>query len=361
MKPVFKIFLISITTLLLAEFSIRCFYSYTENKISIITHPSSILEKYYPNIDIAINNSIEENNGVIDILMLGGSVLNHKWGDIEKQLKIELERSFNCPINIVNLSESAHTSLDSRIKFELLQQQHFDLIFLYHGINELRFNNYPDNVYRNDYSHIDFYRLIRSITHPISQYSILPYSFTLLTIELRKLVSNQSNEIYEPNRDWLIYGDSIKTASSFKENYHHIISNAISNNSIVVTSTFAYYIPSNYSNSLFNEKKLDYDKHICSIDIWGARNAIQKGIETHNSVITTLVDSLPSKENILLLDLNQNLDKDKSNFNDICHLTTNGCEQFVDLLLPEILGTLQSNKTCNQTLRSIHEYAGNKL
>ena len=87
---------------------------------------------------------IEAENKQIDVLLLSGSVLNKLYEIIKTEMQQQLPRRFDCPVVISNLAVSSDTSLDSRVKYELLEDRHFDVVVLYHGINEVRFNNCPE-------------------------------------------------------------------------------------------------------------------------------------------------------------------------------------------------------------------------
>ena len=61
------------------------------------------------------------------------------------------------------LGVPGHTSLDSYYKYRSLSAARFDLVFIYDGFNEVRANNAPPEVFRDDYSHYGYYVLLRDI------------------------------------------------------------------------------------------------------------------------------------------------------------------------------------------------------
>lgn len=335
-----------VVVLLIVELFFRLYHSVKLDSYGILTKPYSVIEKYYPGIDKATSEQIEDNNETIDILFLGGSVLHTDWGTIEHELEQQLSSTYSCHINIHNLAIPAHTSLDSRIKYNLLAHQQYDIVLLYHGINEVRFNNCPDDVFSDDYSHIEFYNQLNSITSPLSKVSILPYTYNLLKMRIRQKLGGKMLSQHAPNEEWLEYGSDIKTANSFYSNYKFIVEMAKKNNTAVVIPTFAYYIPEEYSFSKFRNKQLAYNLHKNSIEIWGNKDNVEKGIVTHNKAIHKLQADNSLVDNMFVIELNDSLTKNKKNFDDICHLTPDGSAEYVSLILPTIKRILAEENHC---------------
>lgn len=117
------------------EFVFRLYFSISLENPKLLLTPSSLIEEYYPGIEEALSEQINYNNDTIDILLLGASVLHPIWGTIEQELQNELTSTYPCKVNITNLSKHSHTSMDSKIKYDLLQDQKYDVVLLYHGIN----------------------------------------------------------------------------------------------------------------------------------------------------------------------------------------------------------------------------------
>ena len=57
------------------------------------------------------------------------------------------------------MSQGAHTTLDSYLKHKALHNKTFDVVVIYHGINEVRANNSPPEIFKPDYSHYAWYEL----------------------------------------------------------------------------------------------------------------------------------------------------------------------------------------------------------
>ena len=339
--------------LLFFEFSFRIFYSIQFEKSEILTSPASILEEYYPGIREAMSEQIRVDNNTIDILLLGASVLNPYFGKIEQKLEEKLSTEFSCRVNIDNFAFHSHSSLDSRIKYELLKDQHYDVILLYHGINEVRFNNCPEAVFKADYSHVKFYNEVYGLTTKLSKFSILPYTFCSLKMKILSLLDTEKLlPLGVPeNKEWLEYGKDIKTANSFYENYKAIVELANKNNTAVVTPTFAHYVPADYNYTDFVAKKLPYTSFTTPIELWGIKENVVKGIVAHNQSIKHYANENTQLKNLYFVDLNNSITKKKEHFDDICHLTPDGSAEYVSIIFPTFKSIIDKRNLC---LTNVH-------
>lgn len=332
----------AILLILFFEFSLRAFYAILYGNPETLLRPYSIADRFYPGVRESNAEPIAEDNGDIDILMLGGSVLHPDWSSIEQQLRQKLTAEYDCKINIDNFAVPAHTSLDSRIKYGILKNQHYDIVLLYHGINEVRFNNCPEEVFEEDYTHIEFYSFAYPLTYELSRYSILPYvvSFMQRKLSRHELVSRYLVE----NEEWLQYGQNIKTVSSFMGNYDEIIQMAIRQNTTVILPSFAYYIPDKYSHAAFEEKKLDYVAHKTPISLWGRPEAVEKGVVAHNLAIKKCSRQYEGSL-VHYLDLNSTIPKAGKYFDDICHLSEVGSAAYVAELYPLVQEIIEERQS----------------
>ena len=112
---------------------------------------------YYPELRDIERIKIDNNDKCFDILLLGGSVLNRNWGNISHLFLEKVTYAKKQKIRVHNLSEPGHTSRDSYFKYRNLFDKKFDLVLIYHGINDLRLNNCPPHIYKADYSHYSWY------------------------------------------------------------------------------------------------------------------------------------------------------------------------------------------------------------
>lgn len=315
---------------LLLEISARAFLTIKFN--ASFFKPSTILFNFYSELKDLKKQDLSKNNGVFDFLLLGGSVLHPKWGDIEKLLlDAFIQHNYN-DIRIHNLSRIAHTSLDSYYKYDQLKNKSFDLVLVYHGINEVRANNCPEEVFRCDYSHYKWYRLINQIkAHNEINFVTFPYVFDLAFLQLKELIFPPAIVPgHAPRKDWIKYGTVIKTRKSFSRNLKKIITLSRNKHEPIILLTFAYYVPADYSLDKFNKKMLDYGLHRSPIEIWGTPKNVVKGIKVHNQVVKTLAHNLGT----YFVDMEKLIPKQGKYFEDICHLTHAGSEKFVENIFP---------------------------
>ena len=101
-------------------------------------------------------------DGHFDVLLLGGSALDRvhrSLGAPNNVIQDRLEPIVGEPVRVFNLAAPAMTTLDSLKKYRLMgdYDRHFDLVVIYHGINDVRMNNAPAKMFRDDYSHLAYY------------------------------------------------------------------------------------------------------------------------------------------------------------------------------------------------------------
>lgn len=83
--------------------------------------PTNMIFKKYPSLEeVYFNDRKTTDPATYRILLLGASVLHSTFGDIEKRLQQKLRSSSISTLEIINLSEAAHTTRDSLIKHKIL-------------------------------------------------------------------------------------------------------------------------------------------------------------------------------------------------------------------------------------------------
>lgn len=314
---------------MLIEFSLRMYFAVSNNAYRVLVNPRELVFSYYKNLSQFNELNIDKNDEKLDILLLGGSVLHKYWGDVESSLIEELNKDLNCNFKIYNLSFPAHTSLDSRNKLNFLEDQNFDIVVLYHGINELRFNNCPKEMFDSSYNHVGFYREISPLMSSISNFTIMPFAFNFITVRIDnfksqpKYLSTQS-----PRSEWTHYGREIRTYNSFKSNLTYTIDYANTIGAKLIVPEFAYYITDNYSQESFENGLLDYSDNRCPIELWGEKENVEIGLNLSNKLIRELNSDPTLKGKMYSIDLPSAIPKSKLYYNDICHFTRSGSEIF---------------------------------
>lgn len=328
MKKTIFTFIFIILLILPLEISSRIYWM-TKNDLSFFTPEAMYL--FYPALKPVHEAKITTDDDYYDILLLGGSVLYDagNWNKALPLLQEQLKPLTNLPLRIHNVARPSHSSRDSLFKYRFLNDKHFDLIIIYHAINEVRANNCPPNIFQTDYSHYSWYRKLNFFSHyHYFKFFTLPYTFFSLATDIQEksgLIHFVPTDI--PNENWVEYGKTIKSAESFKNNIENILNHANRKQELILLSSFAFHVPRDYSYLKFKTKQLDYAAHTFSIDIWGDPENVMRGIITHNKVIDKLADDHPE---ILFIDENAKIPKSKIYFNDICHLTEAGNEQLLN-------------------------------
>jgi hypothetical protein len=301
-----------------------------------ITSPN--LYYYYPELKEVLEADIEKGNNRVDVLLLGGSALHEAWGNIGRLLLEKLTYALKDTVNLYNLAKPGHTSLDSYYKYNRLLEKHFDLVIYYHGINDLRLNNCPAAMYKNDYSHYAWYKVVNRFEKG-GQIPNLASIFALYYRLVRLEEKLGSPPKYIPKKrlsdGWMKHGAAIKSEKSFRTNVERILDIAQTKEESVVLMTFCYYVPDDYSLKRFDEKTLDYSLHDSAIEIWGYPENIVNGLEKHNKILHDVADRF---DTVVFIDQNGVFPKRGAYFNDICHFTQQGCEQFVDRIMKVIVG-----------------------
>jgi hypothetical protein len=300
------------------------------------SHPGRILYAYYPELREVDRVKPTREDAAYDVLLLGGSVLHRDWGSIEQGLHERLTASLRRPVRIFNLSARGHTSRDSRLKYEALGEARFELVIFYHGINESRMNNAPPAVFQEDYSHFPWYGIVNLLApyHGVASFA-LPYTVRWSGIRARYIsTGDRSVASGFPRKDWIQYGKDSPSAVSFEHNLGRILELATRRGDRVLLMTFAIYVPPDYSQAAFEQKRLDYGLHTSPIEIWGRPEHVVATVGRQDEVVRRLA---AGHAGTLFVDQARLMVGSGRYFNDPCHLTVLGSSMFVENLLRGLL------------------------
>lgn len=260
--------------------------------------------------------------------------MDRHYGDFPRALDAAL-RARQPSVAVFSLARPAQTSRDSLNKYLQLGRHRFDLVIVYHGINELRANNFPPELFRDDYGHIDWYWEANAVAaHPqIAGITTLPFAARrgwLLLGEAagwRRPVGRE-----RPAADWLAYGADVKSAASLRANLESILGLARERGDPVLLSTVAHWIPPDYSLERFEAGALDYApvENSLPLEVWGSPAHVAAGLARHNQVIEALARERPG---VALADAARRIAPGKAHFRDVCHLTPAGTQALVRELL----------------------------
>jgi len=274
-----------------------------------------------------------------EILILGDSVIASRFSHVDRLLYEQISWPKEGNRRIWNLAAVAHSSLDSYHKYRYLADKAFDLIVLYHGINETRANNVPPDVWRDDYGHYSWYQDINFFFGHAwlqKQLFVLPYFLRHVAINVDRKILHRGHYVptHSPRDHWTEHGGSIKSARSLRNNLDRIIRLAQTKQEKVLLMTFAYYLPGNYTMEEFERNELGYvySPMRKAVEIWGTAEHVVRGIERHNEVIRDLA----SQHDVMFVDQERLLRGHQEYFVDICHLSTAGARRFAEQMLVEI-------------------------
>jgi len=343
----FYFYIIYIIILIAAvEGSLRVFYAIKIGNYNTIVYPLAVIENVYPNLFDAYYDEVTIGNNQLDILILGGSVLTEGFSNVISDLEKSLANAYACKINVDNLAMPGHTSLDSRNKYALLKDNQYDVIIIYHGINELRFNNSPPSVFKKDYSHLAFYNVINMDILHWSKYSVMPYTFQKIKVAIDQLIFKNSYLSFNKVRQgWLQFGNEIKTAPSFRNNFKCIFDQVSQSQSHLIFSDFTYYNSKDITADSLKIVDTPYESKWTPLGIWGKKEHLIAGMEEHNEILGQLAAEYHTDQ-FSYLAINQSMPKNNEYFIDICHPTEKGASIFAALLFPEVAKVILDKNLC---------------
>jgi hypothetical protein len=289
-----------------------------------------VIKQYYHDVEAVAKKNIKRGDDVKDVLILGGSVVSSGWSGMEIRLDTILKKTYNNgeKIAFYNVAFPGHTSLDNRIKYDLLENQQFDLVIYYEAINENRANNIPENLFYKDYSHIKWYDEINTLrSHSEINYTVIPYVFHLVVKSVVDRLRKRKYVSYDGvDPDYYQYGGNIKTASSYSDNVLSIARLARKKGDKLLLVKYATYFPENVKLQGGEEDKKYFTPcyAVSSITTWGTPENVKKGIEVHNQIL----EKIASTEKTYFFDMKTNLPADSTMFCDVCHLSEPGARYF---------------------------------
>ena len=362
-------------TLFLCEMVSRYFVS--KNFNTPFWKPSTIIFNYYPEL-LSLPSRLDTSK--INILILGGSAITDTLCHISQNLKREFGVQSD-QVNIYNLARFAHTTLDTKIKFDHCENLGFDYVLPYDGINDTRSNNCPDNIFDKDYSHIQFYSQVNVFQrHPEIKYFVLPFVIDYYWNEFKikagykklipqeyivvnwKLIgsdtiseANSSKEnirairaFVDKNKDqifgsdllkvdsaWWSEGRNIKSKQSFRSNLEFVYQTKPQKTNLVMTD-YAWYQPLDYTLLKFLNQKLDYAEQRWPTELYGKAENVCSGVTVHNKIIDSMVLEHPD---IIYFNFNDSIPHTGYYFNDICHLADSGQILLSHILAQKIIQT----------------------
>ncbi len=251
-------------------------------------------------------------DGAIRVLTLGGSSLFNRR--MTERLAARLDAEAERPVSVLGAALRAHTSWSSVHKYRYLRHHEFDVVLVYHGINDLFANHVAPEDFRVDYAHLgSWYR-----RGPLLDRSVIA------RLVYERLLYRK------PERVALAAG--FASAAVFRDNLEWLVDAVRDDGGTPVLATFAWSIPRGYSYDAFQAGRLGYNNperyDRCAVEVWGPVTWVREGIARHNLA----VHEVAAARDVLLLDAERELGRDLHRFGDVCHLSEPGTDDFVELL-----------------------------
>ena len=310
--------------------------------LPFFTPEKLLTDVVYPELG-HIKSNYKPGKEYFNILLLGGSVINHKWSDLENSLEKNVQGYTNQKVNVYNLSMPGHNSLDNLVKYELLGDYSFDAVVYYESINETRVNNIDSIYFKDDYSHISWYRNYHLFKkHHQLKISVIPF-FLEYIVESIKLKLNQEKYILEQlislkNFDKV---SPLKSTRTFKTNLLKINEIAAKKNEPLILCTYAYYVPLGIKLSGKVADRKFYSECSLSTPVtnWGNVENTLKSLQIQNEIIRLVTKQ---ESNVIGYEVTGDLEVGKLYFCDICHMTPEGNELLSNgisnKIIKEVLG-----------------------
>jgi hypothetical protein len=346
--PLLALSLVGLASAIALEVAARSFWSLRYDVP--FGRPGYILSAFYPELRRVDYKRPSHGDEFYDVLFLGGSVLHGDWSQVEQALREQLAFAGHRNVRVFNLAAPAHTTRDSRIKYGALRRPRFELVLVYHGVNDARTNNVPPDLFRPDYGHYTWYETVNLLAPYHGRAKLaLPYTLRYLALLARQRARPDRYVPREaPRPDWVRYGSDPRSREAFRDNLETILEVAGRRKDQVLLATFATRLPADYSLEAFRAGRLDYGLHRTPIEDWGRREDVVGAIAAHNEVVRRLA---ARGQGVLFVDQAGLMAGSALWFNDFCHLTVAGSSRFVENLLPVVLPAVRAREAGRATPR----------
>ncbi|MBI1314984.1 hypothetical protein GC176_27140 [bacterium] len=268
---------------------------------------------YYGEVfeDEIVNAAPSLNDDRIDILLLGGSVMEQTWPYFQKYFA-----AHGIDGEVYNVARAAHNSRDSALKYTQIADKPFDYVLVYNGINDVPMNYIPDADFSLEYKHCGWF-------------NALDRRLEVGRINLQDAIGDTVKRYAvrsRPDEDLLPFGAVIKTPPAIARNLGQIVDLARRTGSTPVLMTFGHYIEPGYNRKAYLNGDYHYGKGPFGMPVedWGLPEHVPAIMAAQNDAIRRLA----AEKNVLLIE-QARLITGRGNYCDVCHLSYAGCELFV--------------------------------
>jgi hypothetical protein len=248
--------------------------------------------------------------GTTRILTLGESSLFNRR--MTERIKSRLQSISKTKLEIVGAALRTHTTRSSLLKYRLLRRYDFDFVLIYHGINDLWADHVPLRDFREDYSHVGlWYRRNLWLDH----------------CAVCRVAYNALATAPVPAPEGPSHFAALRT---FERNLSSLIDSIRHDGATPVLMTLAWNLPPNYSYQAFTANRIGYNNPTnydrWPVELWGPPDFVRKGLELHNRVVRRLAE----RHRVPLLDQEHLMGLDLRWFGDVCHLSEEGTDRFIE-------------------------------
>jgi hypothetical protein len=250
------------------------------------------------------------------VLMLGESTFfNRRMAERLKAALTPMASRHGKAVEVVGAALRTHTTRSSVIKFAYLKQFQFDLVLIYHGINDLWINPALASDDRRAYSHISAW-YDRSALLDGCVLCRLTYNQLLFH---RPVMPKQS---FAATR-------TLPSPRLFEQNLSILLDDVRAAGATPVLMSFAWQIPDSYSYDAFVAHRAgynnpeNYDSH--PFELWGTVDYVKAGLQAHNAIVRRLNRA----KSTVFVDQERLLGDSLSNFGDVVHLSEPGTARFI--------------------------------
>ena len=293
--------------------------------------------------------------GARRVLLLGGSVLDPRWGEVEYELRAQLTVGLGLAgqkLVLVNLGRQAHTTLDSLYKYRLLEGEPFDAVVVYHGINDVRANNCPPERFRRDYGHYLWYRVVSGVLPPPERtrdsgrggWLLLPPALHFgALVALDRLGWLPLQGPGPPRPEWLAHGAELKSVDTVRANLEALCALAAERGEPLLVVGFASLVDDSGGPGHVTPQGLP-------TELWGRPADVAAGLAAHDAVLREVVAQASAARRaepgssgaVRHLDTSAVAALGAVAFRDICHLSDVGAAAFARHLAPGIQDLLSA-------------------
>lgn len=341
-KRIIKAIIFLLYILIMAEIGSRIYWK-VRRDVPFFSSQNDWYNRFYEELNESgvWEDGLERDNSTFDVLLLGGSALDRFHDSLAEKstvLQDGLAKVTGRKVKVYNLASPGMTTRDSLTKYRLLADKHFDLVIVYHGVNDTRLNNCPPEMFEDDYTHSGWYHKIAVMQNQIAMlpYFSLPYTLEYSFIHVR---ASKKLRNYIPRHrihpEWTEYGSDVKTAKPFGNNLQEIVDLAAKRDEPLLMMTFGWYIPQNYSLKACRAKKLDYaDSPAPSVvELWGDIDGVKTGLAEHNKVVRKVA---ADNKQVFFVDAAILMPQKGEYFNDVCHLSEKGKKELYNITLTAV-------------------------